>query len=152
MSCEFLLYSRLTQLYVQYVLRMFWYILYIYSFKYLFHDSLLQGIECSSLCYTVGPCCLSVLYIIVSCIYQPLCCPYGHMHTYLGVSFYCNGITPSKYFCNLLFHLLVCHKHPYESVDMNLPGLCSSISLWTHTCIYVQLCVCVCMLIVYRIT
>ena len=34
-------------------------------FQILFHYSLLQDIESSSLCYTVGPCCLSVLYIVV---------------------------------------------------------------------------------------
>lgn len=34
--------------------------LYIYSFFYIrFHYGLLQDIECSSLCYTVGPCGLS---------------------------------------------------------------------------------------------
>ena len=39
---------------------------YIYSFSYSF-PLLLQEIEYSSLCYTVGPCCLSILYI-VGCI------------------------------------------------------------------------------------
>ena len=34
-------------------------------FHILFHYSLSQGIEYSSLCYTVGPCCLSILYIIL---------------------------------------------------------------------------------------
>ena len=34
-------------------------------FQILFHYRLLQGIEYSSLCYTVGPCCLSILYIVV---------------------------------------------------------------------------------------
>ena len=34
-------------------------------FPILFHFRLLQDIEYSSLCYTVGPCCLSVLYIVV---------------------------------------------------------------------------------------
>ena len=39
--------------------------MYIYVlFKVLFHYRLLQDIEYSSLCYTVGPCCLSVLYIV----------------------------------------------------------------------------------------
>ena len=40
--------------------------IYIYSFFYiLFHYSLLQDIEYSSLCYTVGSCCLPVLYIVM---------------------------------------------------------------------------------------
>ena len=44
--------------------------LYIYiSSQILFPCSLLQDIEYSSLCYTVGPSCLSILYIVV-CI----CC------------------------------------------------------------------------------
>ena len=38
-------------------------------FKILFHYSLLQDIDYSSLHYTVGSCCLSILYIVV-CIYQ----------------------------------------------------------------------------------
>ena len=44
--------------------------IYIYIFFYInFHYGLLQHIEHSSLCYTAGPCCLSILYIIV-CICQ----------------------------------------------------------------------------------
>ena len=44
--------------------------IHIYILFYiLFHSGLFQDIECSSLCYTVGPC-LSILYVIV-CIYQP---------------------------------------------------------------------------------
>ena len=34
-------------------------------FHILFHFGLSQDIEYSSLCYTVGPCCLSILYVIV---------------------------------------------------------------------------------------
>ena len=41
-------------------------IIYMYIF-FLFHHSLLQDIEYSSLCYTVGSCCLSILYL-VTCI------------------------------------------------------------------------------------
>ena len=42
---------------------------YIYIlFHSLFHYGLSQDTEYSSLCYTVGPCCSSILYIIV-CIY-----------------------------------------------------------------------------------
>ena len=35
-----------------------------------FHHGLSQDIEYSSLCYRAGPCCLSILNVIV-CIYQP---------------------------------------------------------------------------------
>ena len=41
----------------------------VYSFSYSFLYGLLQVIECSSLCYTVGLCCLSILYIVV-CFYS----------------------------------------------------------------------------------
>ena len=34
-------------------------------FQILFHYRLLQDTEYSSLCYTVGPCCLFILYIVV---------------------------------------------------------------------------------------
>ena len=40
-------------------------------FHVLFHDGLSQATEYSSLCYTVGPCCLSILYIIVSQSFPP---------------------------------------------------------------------------------
>ena len=45
--------------------------MYIYI-HILFHYSLLQEIECSSLCCTVGPCCLSILYIIVGICYSQI--------------------------------------------------------------------------------
>ena len=40
----------------------------IFLFQPLFHDRFLQDIESSSLCYTIGPGCLSILYLVV-CIY-----------------------------------------------------------------------------------
>ena len=40
-------------------------------FQILFPYRYSQSIECSSLCYTVGPCWLSILYIVV-CIYRNL--------------------------------------------------------------------------------
>ena len=45
-------------------------IIYVCVYILFFHYGLSQDIECDSLCYTVGPCCLSILYIIV-CIGQP---------------------------------------------------------------------------------
>ena len=41
--------------------------MYIYklSFEYFFHYDLSLDVEYSSLCYTVGPYCLSVLYIVI---------------------------------------------------------------------------------------
>ena len=41
---------------------------YIFFFSISFHYSLLQDIECSSPCYTVNPCWISILYMIV-CIH-----------------------------------------------------------------------------------
>ena len=41
---------------------------YMYTYTYilfLFHDGLLKDAEYNSLCYTSGPCCLSILYITV---------------------------------------------------------------------------------------
>ena len=55
MLCQSLLYSKVVQLYI-----------YIYILFYvLFHCGLSQDIEYSSLCYIVGPCCLSIPYVIV---------------------------------------------------------------------------------------
>ena len=39
--------------------------MYIYIFFFRFFSKLLQNIECSSLCFTVSPCWLSTLYIVV---------------------------------------------------------------------------------------
>jgi len=55
MLCQFLLYSKVMQLYI-----------YIYIlFHILFHYGLPQDIEESSLVCAIGPCCLSILYVIV---------------------------------------------------------------------------------------
>ena len=57
---QFLLYSIVTQSYI-----------YIHCFSHpVFHHVLPQEIGYSSLCYAVGPHCLSMLSVIV-CIYQP---------------------------------------------------------------------------------
>ena len=41
-------------------------VIHVYTFfsKIIFHYGLSQNTEYSSLCYTVGPCCLSILYIV----------------------------------------------------------------------------------------
>ena len=57
MLCSFLLYYKVIHIYIY---------VYIYIlFHILFHYGLSQDIEYSSLCYTIGPCCLSILYIAV---------------------------------------------------------------------------------------
>ena len=61
MLCSFHMYSKEIQLYI--------YIYIFFLFQNLFSHRLSQNIEQSSLCCTVGPCWLSVLYIVV-CICQ----------------------------------------------------------------------------------
>ena len=59
MLCQSSLYSKVPQIHT-----------YIFFFKnILFQYVSFQEIKYSSLCYTVGPCCLSILNVIV-CIYQ----------------------------------------------------------------------------------
>ena len=43
---------------------------YILFFKILFHSGLSQDIEYSSLCYTVGPCCLSMYLLLIFYIFN----------------------------------------------------------------------------------
>ena len=60
MLCQSLLFSKVTQFYT-----------YIHSFFNIhLHYGLSQETGYSSLCYTLGPCCSSILNVIV-CIYQP---------------------------------------------------------------------------------
>ena len=63
------MYSKAFQLYIFNYTQIEIYVhiyIYIYIlFHILFHYGLLQDMEYSSLCYTVGPCCLSVLYIVI---------------------------------------------------------------------------------------
>ena len=66
MLCWPQVYTKVIKLYIIHI--------YIYThtyahiyvlFQILFHYTLLQDVEYSSLCYTVSPCSLSVLYIAV---------------------------------------------------------------------------------------
>ena len=45
-------------------------ITYIYIFKIMFYYQLLQDVECNSPCYTINPCCLSILCTV--CVYRSL--------------------------------------------------------------------------------
>ena len=63
MLYQFLLYSKVTQLYI-----------YIYI---IFHHGLSREIGYCSQCYAVGPCRLSILNVIV-CIYSPKQCCNEH--------------------------------------------------------------------------
>ena len=63
MLCLFLVYSKVIQLYTHTHTHI--YICIYVLFHILFHYSLLKDIEYSSLCYTVGPYCLPILYIVV---------------------------------------------------------------------------------------
>ena len=69
------MYSQVIQLYIYYILYVNLHLyIYIYSFfqvlftYILFSYTISQNIESSSLCYTVGPFWLSILYIAVSVI------------------------------------------------------------------------------------
>ena len=74
--------------YIKYVYSSYIYYIYIYIlFQILFNYRLLQDTEYSFLCYTLGSCCLSILYIVVcSCespipnlsLPPPLCYPFGN--------------------------------------------------------------------------
>ena len=59
MLCHSLLYSKVNQLYTC-----------IHAFLYSLPLCLLQDVEYSCLCYTVGPCYLPVLYVIVCCAFR----------------------------------------------------------------------------------
>ena len=63
-------------------------VMYIYS-DILFHYGLLQDIEYSSLCYTVGPCCLSILYTVEKCglLHEFACHPCAGAMLIFSVSF-----------------------------------------------------------------
>ena len=66
--CQFLVYSKVIHLHIYmcvciYIFRYTHTHIY-FLFQILFHYGLLQDIEYTSLCYTVGPC-LSILYIVV---------------------------------------------------------------------------------------
>ena len=84
MLCQSLLYGKVTQLYTE-----------TFFFNILFHYGLSQGIGYTFPCYTVGPCCLSVLNVIV-CIYQhrtprpslSLPAPFGNHKSVLYVSLF----------------------------------------------------------------
>ena len=63
----FQVYSKVIQLYTYTYISLYYIILYYINilFQILFHYMLLQDIEYIFLCYTVGPCCLSILFIVV---------------------------------------------------------------------------------------
>ena len=76
--CKLLLYRKVTQFYMCVCV-----CLYI-LFHTLFPYGLSQDIEYSSLCYTVGPCCLSILYIQFASANPKLPCPPSSTPFYLG--------------------------------------------------------------------
>ena len=70
-------------------------------FYILFHYGLSQEIGYSSLCYTVGPCCLSILNVTV-CIYYPrtpnpsLPLPPLHLGNHKSVLYVCESLSVSQ--------------------------------------------------------
>ena len=81
--------------------------MYIPFFQIIFHYRLLQDSEYSSLCYTVGPCCSSILYIGVYILIQTpnLSLP-----------------TPTPLVTIICFHMLsiICGTPPPKKIQMNL--------------------------------
>ena len=75
----------------------------------LFHYGLAQDIECSPLCYTVGPCYLSILYTLV-CICSPHSPnpPLPHSHSFLASA---NLFSMSVCFCFICVMFYLCHVH-----------------------------------------
>ena len=65
MLCYFQVYSKVIQLYIYMCIYVYMHVYIYILFQIVFHNRLLQDIEYSSLCYTVGLCCLSILYIVV---------------------------------------------------------------------------------------
>ena len=59
MLCLFLAYSKVIHVCVHVYMYVCIYVYVYILFQSLFHYILLQDIKYSSLCYTVGPCCLS---------------------------------------------------------------------------------------------
>ena len=88
-------------------------------FKILFLYRLSQNIELSSLCYTVGPCWLSILYIV--CVYV--------LHIYIYIY--------------ILFHILF---HYGLSQDIEYSSLCYTVGPCLFSILYI---VCVYVLHVY---
>ena len=60
------MYREVIQLYIHKCIYIYTYIFFFYI---LFHYRLLQGIQYSSLCYTVGPCWLSILHTSSAILY-----------------------------------------------------------------------------------
>ena len=75
-------------------------VIHIYTlfFYILFHYGLSQDIKYSSLCYTLGPCCSSIRYVIV-CIYQLqtprifLSLPYPLLGNHRSVLYVCESVS-----------------------------------------------------------
>ena len=138
MLCQFQVHSKLIQLYIYIlhiytctcILHIFIHILYIFNYTYnytylcmtiyivfqiLFRYRLLQDIDCSFLCYTVGPC---YLFYIQQCIYvNPKHLMYFpcHSHYHLWVtalfsSTFSNILIPLKHF--------LCFSFPPEQILM----------------------------------
>ena len=127
------LYIFIIYLYILYII----YIIYI-LFSILFHYRLLQDIEWSSLCYTVGPCSLSVLWKGLVLIYDMVEASGPTLHSFL-VLFHDRTL----YFLVKILSLLCClvphqawlteRTHPYRVSCNNFQQVCKShFLLWFH--------------------
>ena len=83
---------------------------YIYTyiiFEVILHYKLLQDIDYSSLCYTIGPCCFSTLYIVVYiCLSQTpslsLCPPSTPSFSFINHKFVFYFCFIKKFICIIL--------------------------------------------------
>ena len=90
------------------MIHLYTHIIFVYSFHILFHDSLSQDIDDSSLCSTVGPCCLSILYIIICiCSSQTLTPTLSHPHFLATTSLFSMCVSPFVFKINSFVSYLI---------------------------------------------
>ena len=109
---------------------------FIYSFPY----GLYRQIGYSSLCYTVGPCCLSILNVIV-CIYQPqIPSPYlsftpSPLATISLVSMFVSLFLFCRYIDSLCHILDSTYK--WYHIVFSFPFWLTSLSMIIYSCIHI---------------
>jgi len=65
MLCKFLLYNNMTQSHIHIYILYIYIHIYAFFFNIIFHHGHSHETGYCSLCYTVGPCCLSILNVII---------------------------------------------------------------------------------------
>ena len=96
-------------------LHIYIYKMYFFFFLILFHYRLLQDIEYSSLCHTVNPCCLSILYIVCVSV-NPILLIYSSSPSPLGKPIFLNSII---YFDHVSLWVNKYLQHHFNDCTMN---------------------------------